>query len=174
MYRKQRALTLLELMFALAILSIIGLIAIPTWQSTLVYGRRAAALNALRSSLALARSAAITHGKTVDLCTSHDHHHCDNGDWDDGWIVFVDQDADYEHDDGERILHVNAALAESSHLRGNRLIAHHVGFQRYGMMHGVHNGTITYTTTPPRPALRRCLIVSRTGRTRAAEGENCH
>lgn len=173
MYRKQRALTLLELMLALAILSIIALIAIPAWQATVVYGHRAYALNALRDSLALARETAITHGKIVDLCTSRDHRHCDSGDWDEGWIVFIDQDADYKHDDGERILHVNEALAKSDHLKGNRLIAHHVGFQRYGLMHGVHNGTITYTTTPSRPALKRCLVVARTGRVRAADGKNC-
>ena len=174
MYRGQRAVTVLELMVALAILSIIAAVAVPAWQNTLVYGRRAAALNDLRASLALARGSALTRGRTVALCTSRDHARCDKGDWDEGWIVFVDLDADYRREPGEPILRVESAIAGRDHLSGNRLIAHHVGFRRDGMMHGVHNGTISYTTSPPRPALRRCLVVARSGRIRAANGKDCH
>jgi len=174
MYRKQRAVTLLELMLALAILSILAAVAVPAWQTTVAYGRRAAALNDLRSSLAFAREKAVSLGRIVALCTSIDHAHCDKGDWDEGWIVFVDRNADYTRDAGEPVLRVDAALAGKDHLSGNRLIAHHVGFQRDGLMHGVHNGTITYTTTPQRQALRRCLVVARSGRIRAANGKQCH
>jgi len=174
MYRKQRAVTLLELMLALAILSILAAVAIPAWHATMAYGRRAAALNNLRASLAFAREKAVSRGQIVALCTSTDHAHCDKGDWDEGWIVFVDRDADYKRDAGETVLRVGAALAGKDHLRGNRLIAHHIGFQRDGLMHGVHNGTITYTTTPPRTSLLRCLVVARSGRIRADNGEHCH
>lgn len=173
MYRHQRAFTLLELMLTLAVLSIITLIAVPAWQNTLAYGHRAAALNALRDSLAFARTSAVTHGRTVALCTSADHVNCDEGDWDEGWIVYVDLDRDYDRDTEEPLLRVHPALDSNSHLSGNRLIAHHIGFQRDGLMYGVHNGTITYTTTPPRPALKRCLVVARSGRIRAANGTDC-
>lgn len=175
MYRRQWGVTLLELMLTLGVLSILSAIAIPAWQSTIAYGHRAAALNSLRAGLALAQESAITRGHTVALCTSADHLHCDNGDWEDGWIVFVDRNDDYQRDTGEPILRVHAALATASgHLRGNRLIAHRVGFQRDGLMHGVHNGTITYASVPPRTALRRCLIVARSGRIRTDNGNNCH
>jgi type IV fimbrial biogenesis protein FimT len=174
MYRNQQALTLFELLLTLSILSILALIALPAWQSMLVYGRRATALGNLRTSLALARESAITRGQIVALCTSTDHMHCDSGDWDEGWIVFVDRNTDYKHDTGEPILRVNAPLAGPDHLSGNRLIAHHVGFQRDGLMYGVHNGTITYTTTPPRPASQQCLVVARSGRIRTAYGKDCH
>jgi len=174
MYRNQRALTLLELLLALSILSILALIALPAWHSLLVYGRRTTAFNNLRTSLSLARENAITRGQIVALCTSTDHIHCDSGDWDEGWIVFVDRDTNYKHDAGEPILRVNAPLAGPDHLSGNRLIAHHVGFQRDGLMYGVHNGTITYTTTPPRLAFQQCLVVARSGRIRTAYGKDCH
>ena len=174
MHRSQRAMTLLELMIALAIASVITAIAIPAWHSTLVYGRRAAALNDLRQGLAFARSSAVSRGRTVALCTSRDHRHCDHGDWDEGWIVYEDRNQNYTRDPEEPILRIHAGLGPGDRLSGNRLIAHHVGFLRNGLMHGVHNGTITYLTAPPDRRLRRCLVVSRSGRIRAANGTHCH
>ena len=174
MQHPQRAMTVLELLITLAILSILTAVAVPAWHNSLVYGRRAAALNAMRSSLAFARSNAITRGRTVALCTSRDHRHCDHGHWDEGWIVYVDRNENYERDTGETVLRVHTGLGAGGSLSGNRLIAHHVGFLRNGLMHGVHNGTITYQTTPRRPRLRRCLVVSRSGRIRAADGAHCH
>jgi len=171
---RQRAMTVLELIITLAILSILTVVAVPAWHNSLVYGHRAAALNDLRSSLAFSRSNAITRGRTVAMCTSRDHRHCDHGDWDEGWIVYVDRNENYRRDKDETVLRVHAGLDTGGTLTGNRLIAHHVGFLRNGLMHGVHNGTITYRTTPRQSRLRRCLIVSRSGRVRAADGAHCH
>ena len=174
MWHAQRAMTVLELILTLAIISILTTIAVPAWHNGLAYGHRAAALNDLRASLAFARESAIVRGTTVALCTSRDHRHCDHGDWGGGWIVYVDRNENYARDAGEPVLRVHAGLDTDDRLSGNRLIAHHVGFMRSGLMHGVHNGTITYRTTPPRLKLRRCLIVSRSGRVRAGNGVHCH
>ena len=174
MRHAQRAMTVLELILTLAIISILTTIAVPAWHNGLVYGHRAAALNDLRASLAFARESAIVRGRTVALCTSRDHRRCDHGDWDEGWIIYVDRNADYRREAGEPVLRVHAGLHMQGRLSGNRLIAHHVGFVRSGLMHGVHNGTITYRSTPPRPGLRRCLIVSRSGRVRAGDSAHCH
>ena len=173
-HARQRAMTVLELLITLAIISVLTTIAVPAWRNSLSYGRRAAALNDLRSSLAFARSSAIVRGSTVALCTSRDHRHCDHGDWDEGWIVYVDRNDNYKRDAGESVLRIHHGLDAGGRLSGNRLIAHHVGFMRTGLMHGVHNGTITYRSMPPKPRLRRCLVVSRSGRIRAADGLNCH
>ena len=174
MQHAQQAMTVLELLITLAVLSILTAIAVPAWHNSLIYGSRAGALNDLRASLAFARSSAIVRGRTVALCTSHDHHHCDHGDWSEGWIIYVDRNENYKRDAGESLLRTHPALDPDGHLTGNRLIAHHVGFVRSGLMHGVHNGTITYWSAPRKPQFRRCLIVSRSGRVRAANGKNCH
>ena len=170
----QQAMTVLELLITLAVISILTAVAVPAWHNSLVYGSRAAALNDLRASLAFARSSAIVRGRTVALCTSRNQSYCDRGDWSEGWIVYEDRNGNYKRDAGESVLRVHPGLGTPGHLRGNRLIAHHVGFLRSGLMHGVHNGTITYESAPPESRLRRCLIVSRSGRIRAANGTHCH
>jgi type IV fimbrial biogenesis protein FimT len=174
MQHTQQAMTVLELLITLAVISILTAIAVPAWHNSLIYGSRAGALNDLRASLAFARSSAIVRGRTVVLCTSQDHRHCDHGDWNEGWIIYEDRNENYKRDAGETVLRVHPRLDTSALLSGNRLIAHHVGFLRSGLMHGVHNGTITYRSKHPSPRLRRCLIVSRSGRIRAANGTNCH
>lgn len=175
MERTTGGFTLLELLIVTALLALTASLVVPGLHSLLSYGRRATEINRLDRDLIFARSEAITRGLTVTLCTSPDGDMCSTGsDWDDGWIVFVDEDADLEHDSGETLLRVKPGFTGNDWLVGNRLVAHHIGYQRDGFLKGLHNGTITYSTVPDRPALRRCLVISRTGRIRAVDGNDKH
>lgn len=171
MERKAEGFTLFELLVVVALLALTASLAIPGLHSLLVYGRRATEINRLNRDLSYARSEAIVRGQTVTVCTSRDGVSCSTeSDWDGGWIVFVDRDADLERDPGEQLLRVKPAFTGNDRLVGNRLVAHHIGYQREGFLKGLHNGTITFSTVPDRPALRRCLVISRTGRIRAENG----
>lgn len=171
MRRKREGFTLIELTVVMALAALLASIGVPVMHSLTTYGRRANELNRLRADLLYARSEAIARGMTVTLCTSPDGTVCNtHHPWDDGWIIFVDTDSDLDRDLHETLLRVKAPFASEDSLSGNRLVNHHVGYQRSGFLRGVHNGTITFSSVPDRDGLRRCLVISRTGRIRAVDG----
>lgn len=81
--------TLTELMIVLAIMGIIGSMAVPSFSRSIKENRNEASSNALLTSLSLARTEAIRRAGTVTACPSADGGTCST-DWATGWIVFVD------------------------------------------------------------------------------------
>jgi type IV fimbrial biogenesis protein FimT len=59
-----------------------------------------AAVNEMVASLALSRSEAVARNLTVSMCPSANGTACAIGDWDQGWIVFADNDGDGTVDAG--------------------------------------------------------------------------
>lgn len=173
MNRRERAVTVLELLITVATAGMLATVAVPAWRHVAAYGRGAAELNRLAGDLAYARAAAIARGEPVALCTSSDGAACSKTPWDQGWIVYADVDADLVRDPGEAILRAQDGFASNDRLAGNRLVAHHLGFRRDGLLLGLHNGTITFTPVPDYQAMHRCLIIARTGRVRSADGRDC-
>jgi type IV fimbrial biogenesis protein FimT len=91
---KQAGLTLIELMITLVVGSILMVIAVPSFMSFHKDNRRVTQLNELVSGLNLARSEAIKSNATVALCPSADGATCGGATYDNGWIVFLNKDAD--------------------------------------------------------------------------------
>lgn len=99
----QSGFTLTELIASLAIVTLIAGIGGPSLNRLLHQHRASAALNALTADLA--RVAAISRGKSVAACPSRDASTClDDGDWSEGWLVFVDSDNDRRLGAGEQVL----------------------------------------------------------------------
>jgi type IV fimbrial biogenesis protein FimT len=166
--------TLIELALVTGLVAIGTAFAVPGLHSLMTYGRRASEINRLHRDLDYARSEAILRGTVVALCTSHGSVCSNDSDWDGGWIVFVDGNGNLKRDGGEKILRSVPAFSDGNRLTGNRLVAHRLGYRREGFLKGLHNGTITFSATPDRKALRRCLVISRTGRIRTETGNDSH
>lgn len=84
---------MVELMITIAIVAILLAVAFPSFQGSLRSNRLATASNELMASLSLARSEAIRNPAGAAICTSLDGAIC-GGDWNDGWIVWIDEDDD--------------------------------------------------------------------------------
>lgn len=82
-----RGFTLLELMITLAIVSAVVIMGVPNFKSTIRNSRLTAAINELSASMNLARSEAIKRNRSVTVRKKA------GGDWQSGWIVFVDINA---------------------------------------------------------------------------------
>ena len=106
-----QGMTLIELIVAMTIATILLAMVVPGFQDISASVKRSSVINGVNSSILLARSESVKRGTPVSICPSSDGVSCRSGDtpeWDQGWIVFVDDDMDdvVEITDGN--LEVNA------------------------------------------------------------------
>lgn len=113
--------TLVELLVTLIILGIVIAFAVPSFQTMATSNRMTNQVNTLSGVIANARSAAsVAPGATVTVCSSSDSSSCSSStQWDNGWIVFRDEDGDGSVDtgDGDEVLRVHSDLAGGNTLR---------------------------------------------------------
>jgi len=86
-HRAQRGVTLVELMVALSILSMLLYITTPLFRDAGLPSQLRAIANNVVAATQLARSEAIKRNATVTLCVSSDGQTCGAGNWQQGWIV---------------------------------------------------------------------------------------
>lgn len=80
--------TLVELMIAIALLSILAAIALPAFDSFTLNNRLRAYANDFAAAARLARSEALKRNAPVRLCMSADGATCtSSGSWEQGWLV---------------------------------------------------------------------------------------
>jgi type IV fimbrial biogenesis protein FimT len=92
--------TLIELMVTIALAAIILTQAVPSFNALVQNNRLISQKNEFISTLNLARSEALKRGTRVTVCASSDKATCDSTDWEQGWIVFSDRNADNVLDSG--------------------------------------------------------------------------
>jgi len=87
--------TVVELMIAIAVLSVLLALAVPNFNDATLSARLNGFANSLVGSAQLARSEAIKQNATITLCTSTDGATCAaSGGWEQGWIVVNEATAD--------------------------------------------------------------------------------
>jgi len=100
---KNRGFTLIELIVTMAIVAIVATMAVPSYLTFIQNNRLAAQSNALITSLNIARSESVKRlastvanpNPRVTVCASSNGTACSNANqWELGWIVFVDLNAD--------------------------------------------------------------------------------
>lgn len=169
--RAARGFTLIELMIVLAIIAVMAGTGLPAMTSTIRSVQLTTASNDLLWSLFLARSEAIKRKTRVVVCKSADGLTCAQaGGWQQGWLVFQDQDNDGLHDNGEAVLQRGAPLAADMKVTGNLNVARYVSYAPTGTTKLVGGsfqaGTITLCRQSLEPADARQIIVSSSGRPR--------
>jgi type IV fimbrial biogenesis protein FimT len=86
--RRSSGVTLIELLFAIAILAIIVAFAAPSYREAQLTSRLNAIASSLHASVLIARSEAIKANAPTTLCASTDGNTCDTSDdWEQGWVV---------------------------------------------------------------------------------------
>jgi type IV fimbrial biogenesis protein FimT len=99
-YKHFKGFTLIELMVTLAVAAIIMTVAVPSFNNLIRNNRLTVQNNELVSTLLVARSEAVKRSTTVTVCASSDQATCDTSNWESGWIVFADFNADRVVDAG--------------------------------------------------------------------------
>lgn len=167
MYGKTRGFSLLSLLSSLAIIAILLGIGLPSMASLVTTNRLTTQVNQLAGALTFARTEAITRNQHVILCKSQDQLHCSkDAAWHEGWLVFVDDNQNYQYDDNELMLLKNGTMQTNLHIE-------YAGFGSYAYVtfrpagSTSSNGTFTLcdTTATDRP---RAVIINRAGRIRTS------
>ncbi len=111
--------TLIELLFVVAILGALLALALPNFSDTIEAANTNSQVKVMLTTLNLARSESIRRGVDVSICASNDGLDCDADAWADGWIVFIDNNADANGangsvDGGDEIIRVFDSLGAGS------------------------------------------------------------
>jgi len=166
---KQNGFTLNELIITTALVSIVTAIGVPSMSEFVKGDRLTTQINSLVSHLALARSQAITQLLPVTVCASNDQASCSSNDWSDGWIVFVDADANGAFSTGDELLRIQEPLQGNSTLTSS--LGSRVVFDDRGFTPGVA-GSFSLCDERGVDHLKS-ITISQTGRVRQGGSVSC-
>jgi type IV fimbrial biogenesis protein FimT len=104
--------TLLEMIITLSIAALLLTLAVPSFQAQIRNARLSTASKDLMAALIFTRSETIGRSDFVSICQSDPNSVgcASSGGWEQGWLVFVDSDADGALDNASDILHTHEAL----------------------------------------------------------------
>ena len=100
---------MVELLITIVVATILIAAAVPAFHNFVQNNRITAQVNELVTALTLVRSEAIKRKQTTIICSSSNASSC-TGSWEQGWIIFTDDDGDGAADPNE-ILRVWEGLA---------------------------------------------------------------
>lgn len=92
-----RGFTLVELLLALVVLGILISIGMPAFGKMIDQQRMDSGLMTFTSSLNMARQEAVRRNRPVTLAARE-------GNWNNGWVMFLDNNRNGQHDEGEVLL----------------------------------------------------------------------
>ena len=136
--------TLIELMVVITIIAVLLVVAPPTFQKQVKDSRLSASTNNLVRGLMTARSESLGRNDYVTICRRNaDGTACaGSGGWEQGWIIFVDADADGAVDNGEEILYREDVLPANITARGTAGAASAVVYRPNGLTNLTSTQTI--------------------------------
>ncbi|MBI2379557.1 MAG: GspH/FimT family pseudopilin [Gammaproteobacteria bacterium] len=172
---RRNGFSLIELMIALALMGIALGGGVPAFRGLLERQRGSALLMSLQQDIALARSQAALSQRRVSLCPSADQVHC-GSDWNQGRLVFADDNGNGSREDGETILrHDDAPVGLAMNWR-SALRKPYLQFLPSGMTNHV-NGSFVLCNEAKDRRSARALIINKMGRARASRdrsGDGIH
>ena len=162
-----RGLSLIELLSVLVILGILAAMALPLFARLTADNAMTAAVNEFIGQLHLARSTAVARERRVTLCPSENGAQCadDYRQWNQGYMTFMDQNANVERDAGETILSVHQRQASAEiHIFSSSNQRQRITFLPMGRA-WLSNTTFRFCD-PDFPDFNRAVVLSNNGRVR--------
>ena len=128
-----RGFTVVELLVSLAIAGILALVGMPAYQHWLGQSQLNNQAQFMAGAFNEARSEAIRRNLRVTLCKTRDGRTCDDdARWEQGWIMFVDQNQNGDLDEDEPVLRTEGPAQARVSVHGNQPVANYVSFTSLG------------------------------------------
>lgn len=162
---------LVEILIVLTLLAILINLGLPALSNTVERNQAKVVINEINRAISLTRFTAINSGLITTLCRSENGTSC-GGQWQDGFIVFTDRNADRVINSNDQLIRVFPEPASTGTLtfrafqNKQYLQMTPQGFTNY------QNGNFTFCTSSNDPKLAQQLIINRSGRTYFASDNN--
>lgn len=162
---------LVEILIVLTLLAILINLGLPALSNTVERNQAKVVINEINRAISLTRFTAINSGLITTLCRSENGTSC-GGQWQDGFIVFTDRNADRVINGNDQLIRVFPEPASTGTLtfrafqNKQYLQMTPQGFTNY------QNGNFTFCTSSNDPKLAQQLIINRSGRTYFASDNN--
>jgi type IV fimbrial biogenesis protein FimT len=164
--RSSTGLTLVELLTSIALVAVLGTLAVPGMNQLVSDTRRTAAVNDLFHAMFLARSEAMKRGQMVTVCKSADRQTCagKGTQWTAGAIVFVNKDGDEPavRDPAEPLLSVYEGWPSGS------ITSTRASYSFRPNTQGVVNGTLVFCDRRGSDHAR-AIVINHAGRPRVTD-----
>jgi type IV fimbrial biogenesis protein FimT len=163
---KRNGFTLIDLILALSIVSILISIALPNFSAQIKQAQVKTATNSLLEAINLTRTQAVMTNKRATIRKQNE--------WSEGWEVFIDSDNDGIRDANERLIKMQEKL-NGIKIVTNRPITNNVSYIGTGESRnasGTNGGGFqagTFTICPTAKGKGVQLILARGGRVRVAK-----
>lgn len=170
---RARGFTLVELLVGLAVAAILLTIAIPGYAFLVSTSRLAAVTNDLVTALQLARSEAIRRNVHVSVCKSGGSASAcvQTGNWQSGWLVFVDKGTVGVVDGNDLALWSQPASSSGATINTSTY-SHYIRYGPDGRSRASNNA-LNGTFHVCAGGNERDIIISNTGRVRLESGGAC-
>lgn len=167
----QAGVTMPECMVVLLISAILLGVGLPSLAAFVSASRTSNYSNELLASIWLTRNEAIRLNSRVMLCKSSNGIDCATaGSWNQGWLVFADQNVNGKRDQEEPVLRQHEALPPGWTITGNAPVRHYVMYESGGtsvLLSGAFQaGTLTVCQLDADPPQALQIIINRIGRPR--------
>lgn len=162
--RLQNGFTLIELMITITIMGILMSIAAPSFQSVILGARLSSTSNAMVSALQLARSEAIKQHKTVIVEPL-------NGNWQNGWRVFVDVTGNGTYDSAtDTLLTSFDAMSSTVAVKPNPGVS--ISYNSTGRLPSGVSNNVVFCSNSSDNSDFRAVVISLTGRVHVETSSN--
>ena len=147
-FRTNAGFTLVELIIALAIATLLVGVAAGAFQEWIASAQLANYARHIAETMTRARTEAIRRGHRVNLCKSFDRRQCaSRGGWESGFIVFADVNHDGQVGNGESVLGIEGSAPPGITVHANKPVESYVSYTSLGharMLNGaLQMGTLT-------------------------------
>lgn len=161
--------TLLECLLTLMLTMLLLTMGVTAYQHLIASNKTTVYLNQIVTTIYYARSEALKQHLPVTICKSNNSQQC-NGNWQDGWIVFVDPHNKMQPESAQQILRVYHALPQGDHLSWRASLHKNDALQFNALGNARQDGTFIYCPHNNKQ-YAGAVVISLTGRVRI-EREN--
>lgn len=167
MHKHESAFTLIELMIAIAVAAVVLTLGVPGFNNVMQRNQLTAHINELVSTLHFARSEAVRRNTSVKVCHSADGVNCGGAGYEEGWIIFIDDNGNDVWDDpDEELIRVNEGISSNFTMRASSLNT--FSFNSKGRVSPAIGGRVVLCKDNSINQ-SRAIVISNSGRTRLAK-----